>query len=69
VAGTTLSVRAPGRVNLIADHTDFNDGFVLPMAIDRQVLIVVGYEMLAGPPRDITPEAAAERLRAQIAGP
>lgn len=31
--------QAPGRVNLIGDHTDYNDGFVLPAAIDRQIVI------------------------------
>ena len=32
---------APGRVNLIGDHTDYNEGFVLPLAIDRHVVVAV----------------------------
>ncbi len=34
-------VRAPGRVNLIGDHTDYQEGFCLPMAIDREVVVRV----------------------------
>lgn len=34
-----LIVQAPGRVNLIGEHTDYNDGYVLPIAIDRSVLL------------------------------
>lgn len=33
-------IRAPGRVNLIGEHTDYNEGFVFPMAIEPQVMIV-----------------------------
>jgi galactokinase len=33
--------RAPGRVNLIGEHTDYNDGFVMPAAIDRSVFVRV----------------------------
>ena len=33
---------APGRVNLIGEHTDYNDGFVLPCAIDRGTAVAIG---------------------------
>lgn len=32
---------APGRVNLIGEHTDYNDGFVVPMAIDRRLSVAM----------------------------
>jgi galactokinase len=35
-------VTAPARVNLIGEHTDYNDGFVLPVAIDRNIVIAAG---------------------------
>jgi galactokinase len=43
--GEPVLFRAPGRVNLIGEHTDYNDGFVMPAAIDRHTWV-------AAAPRD-----------------
>jgi galactokinase len=38
-ADATIAAAAPGRVNLIGEHIDYCDGFVLPLAIDRHIVI------------------------------
>lgn len=43
VGGDPVGVwAAPGRVNIIGEHTDYNDGFALPMAIDHHTVVAVG---------------------------
>jgi len=37
-----LLVRSPGRVNLIGEHTDYNNGLVLPAAIDKNIVLAIG---------------------------
>lgn len=34
-----VSIASPGRINLIGEHTDYNDGFVLPAAIDKHIFL------------------------------
>ena len=36
-----IEVRSPGRINLIGEHTDYNGGFVLPAAIDKQIIVKI----------------------------
>ena len=38
--GASRAFSAPGRINLIGEHTDYNEGFVLPMAIERRTYVV-----------------------------
>lgn len=47
---------APGRVNLIGEHVDYNDGYVLPCAIDRETIVA------AGPPSSQTREKLFEAV-------
>jgi len=36
-----LCVQSPGRINIIGEHTDYNNGFVLPAAIDKKVMVAI----------------------------
>ena len=37
-----IAAEAPGRVNLIGEHVDYNDGVVMPMAIDKHIVVCLG---------------------------
>jgi galactokinase len=41
-----LLVRSPGRINLIGEHTDYNEGFVFPAAIDKEIIFAVNQNSL-----------------------
>ena len=56
---------APGRVNLMGDHTDYNDGFVPPVAIDREC--VVDAAPASGSPGDPARLGRARRRRSTVA--
>lgn len=38
-AAFTVKVESPGRINLIGEHTDYNEGFVMPTAIDKKIIL------------------------------
>lgn len=41
-SGKSLVIKSPGRINLIGEHTDYNNGFVLPAAIDNAMYFAMG---------------------------
>jgi galactokinase len=64
-AGPDFVVRSPGRVNLLGEHVDYNDGWVLPAAIDRAVYVAAGAG--DGPLAQIQALDLAERAEFNVA--
>jgi len=71
-AAPDFIARAPGRVNLLGEHVDYNDGFVLPAAIDRATYVAFsasadGYSTLFAADFDQQVQFSSEDLAAKIA--
>ncbi len=81
-ANPQVQAQAPGRVNLLGEHTDYNDGFVLPTAIEQQTIVSLGFSpdanhhfysqdlesQVSFAPSDPTPEGFASYVLGCIRG-
>src|SRR3954451_5759175 len=62
-------VAAPGRVNIIGEHVDYNDGFVLPMAIERYCVIAADAKPAADPVATVFSAATNDQIEVSLTSP
>jgi galactokinase len=66
-ADPVVQASAPGRVNLLGEHTDYNDGFVLPTAIPQQTTVYLGWS--PDPQHHFYAQELAKRVDISSQGP